>query len=272
MRPTAIALLATLTSCMPPSWGASAMLHPSRRALGAAPALPHRDIEVEGDGVRLDGWIFPAQPPARAVTVVYLHGVADNRASGVWIAERLVRAGFDVIAYDSRAHGESTGDACTYGYDEKRDLSRVLDRLGVRRAVVLGVSLGAAVALQAAADDPRIVGVVSVSTFSSLEAIARERAPWFASEGQIRRALAIAGELGRFDPGAVSPEEAARRVRVPVLVVHGAADDETRPVHSRRVFEALAGAKRFVIVDGAGHGDALARAWGEVEAWMLQIG
>jgi pimeloyl-ACP methyl ester carboxylesterase len=48
------------------------------------------------------------------------------------------------------------------------------------------------------------------------------------------------------------------------------AEDETRPVHSRRVFEALAGAKRLVIVDGAGHGDALARAWGEVEAWMKE--
>ncbi len=63
-------------------------------------------------------------------TVIYLHGITDNRASGIWVAERLVPSGFDVLAYDSRAHGDSTGDVCTYGFHEKRDLSRVIDRLG----------------------------------------------------------------------------------------------------------------------------------------------
>jgi len=266
----ALALTASLTGCMPPWWGASALLHPSRSAIGDVPALAHRDIVIEGDGVTLRGWLFPAQVRPRVGALVYLHGAADNRASGAWLAERLVRAGWDVIAYDSRAQGESTGDACTYGFREKRDLSRVLDRLGVERALVVGVSLGAAVALQAAAEDPRIAGVVSVATFSSLQAIARERAPALACEGQIRKALALAGEEGGFDPAAVSPEAAARRVSVPVLVLHGAADEQTRPEHSRRVFAALAGPKRLVLVEGAGHDDALQRGWGEVEAWIAE--
>jgi pimeloyl-ACP methyl ester carboxylesterase len=54
---------------------------------------------------------------------------------------------FDVLAYDSRAHGESGGNACTYGYYEKRDLSRAIDLIGLRPVVALGISLGAAVAL-----------------------------------------------------------------------------------------------------------------------------
>jgi hypothetical protein len=267
-----LSVVALAPGCMPPSWGANALLHPSRRAVGAAPALPHRDFAVDAGGVTLRGWLFPAQTKARAGTVVYLHGVADNRASGVWIAERLVRAGLDVVAYDSRAHGDSTGEACTYGFHEKRDLSRVLDRLGVERAIAVGVSLGAAVALQAAAEDPRITAVVSVSTFSSLHEIARDRVGRIASERQLAEAIAIAERTARFEVAEVSPVAAAARLRIPVLVVHGAQDAETRPEHSKRVYAALAGPKRLVLVDGAGHDDALARAWPEVEAWIVLTG
>ena len=72
--------------------------------------------------MKLKGWWFHARP-ARARTVVYLHGVADNRGSSVGIADHFLARGFDVVAYDSRAHGESGGDACTYGFYEKQDLA-----------------------------------------------------------------------------------------------------------------------------------------------------
>jgi uncharacterized protein len=270
MRRAALALAALLAGCMPPSWGASALLHPPRRPIAGAPALPHQDFIVDAGGATLHGWLFPARAPAGKPTVLYLHGVGDNRESGEWIAERLVRVGHDVVLYDGRAHGQSTGDACTYGFHEKRDLSRVLDRLGIERAVLVGVSLGAAVALQAAAEDPRIAGVASVATFSDLATVARDRAPSFASDGQIREAFKLAQREGRFEVDAVSPVRAARAIRIPVLLVHGAEDHETRPVHSERVFAALAGPKRLLIVDGAGHNDALGRAWPEVEAWIAE--
>jgi pimeloyl-ACP methyl ester carboxylesterase len=175
-----------------------------------------------------------------------------------------------LFLFEGRAHGESTGDACTYGFWEKRDVARVLDRLGIERAVLVGVSLGAAVALQAAAEDPRVVAVVAADAFADLESIVRERAPWFASEGQIREALRIAQRDGRFELAAVSPVLAARRIRAPVLLVHGAADEETRPVHSERVLAALAGPKRLRLVEGAAHGASLRRAWPEVEAWIAE--
>lgn len=255
-------------ACMPPSWGAAAILHPHRRHVAGVPSLPHRQVAFESDGVVIRGWLFPAMAPDRGVTVVALHGIADNRESAVWIAERLVPKGFDVLAYDSRAHGESGGDACTYGFYEKRDLSRGLDRLAIQRAILVGNSLGAAVALQAAAENSRVIAVVAADTFSDLETIARERAPFFATEAQIQEALALAGREGRFQIADVSPANAARGIRVPVLLLHGARDRETPRAHSERVFAALAGPRTLLLVPRAGHGEALGKAWREVEVWI----
>ena len=84
---------------------------------------PSRAVEVvdwPGDGVQLKGWWFHAPEKSRG-TVVVLHGVADNRASSLGVADHFLARGFDVLASDSRAHGESTGNACTNGYYEKHE-------------------------------------------------------------------------------------------------------------------------------------------------------
>jgi alpha-beta hydrolase superfamily lysophospholipase len=250
-----------------PSWAANGLLHPHRRTAFARPARLFEDVQYGGAGVTLQGWRFAADGPRRG-TVVYLHGVADNRSSAAGPAEHFVQRGFDLIAYDSRAHGDSGGSVCTYGYYEKLDLQRVLDTVEARPIVVMGSSLGAAVALQAAADDGRIDGVIAVETFSDLRTVALERAPFFLTRGMRQRAFAIAEALGGFQVEAVSPLQAAAGITVPALLIHGALDRETPPDHSGRVFRALSGPKRLVIVDDAGHNQSLARSWREIHEWM----
>ena len=179
--------------------------------------------------------------------------------------------GFDVLAYDGRAHGDSTGNACTYGVLEKQDLRRTFAQLGVRRAILVGGSLGAAVALQAAPDDPRVIAVVAASTFSDLETIARDRAPVTMRDSQVREAFALVEKQAGFRVADASPVRAASRITAPVLVIHGAKDRETSPEHSRRVYAALAGPKTLRIVEGAGHNGPLLMIWPEVEAWIENI-
>jgi fermentation-respiration switch protein FrsA (DUF1100 family) len=54
-----------------------------------------------------------------------------------------------------------------------------------------------------------------------------------------------------------------------VLLVHGESDRETPPSHSERIFEALAGPKRLLLVPAAGHNQSLnASTWAEVERWI----
>jgi uncharacterized protein len=255
-----------------PAAGANGLLRPGRRALDAAARERHPLVTFAGADVRLAGWKIAARGPRRG-TVVYLHGVADNRSSASTAIERLSIRGFDVVAYDSRAHGDSGGDICTYGFYETRDLQRVLDVLGSGPVIVMGSSLGAAVALQAAAEDARISGVVAAESFSDLRAVATERAPWFFSPKSIRQALALAEQQGRFEVASVSPMDSARRIKVPVLVIHGALDRETPPEHAQRIFDSLPGRKQLLIVKDVGHNQSLhpASVWVEIESWIESV-
>ena len=152
---------------------------------------------------------------------------------------------------------------------EKQDLARVVDTLGGGPVVLIGDSLGGAVALQEAAQDPRITAVVAAETFSDLRTVATERAPRVFTPGVLRRAFRKAADNGHFDIDAVSPARAATGIHVPVLLIHGDADVDTRPDHSRRIFAALAGPKRLILVPGGTHNSSLRPdVWREIDRWI----
>jgi pimeloyl-ACP methyl ester carboxylesterase len=259
--------------CVPAAWGAAALLHPSRRPVAAVPSVPFERVAFSGErGVPLVGWLFRARAARRGL-VVYLHGVGSNKEDGIGVAARLGPLGWDVLAYDSRAHGESGGEECTYGFYEKRDVGHALDALGVTRAVVMGSSMGAAVALQVAAVDARVVAVIAQSPFSDLRTIVHERAPWLAQDWQVEAALHAAEETAAFRVDDVSPVGAAASIRAPVLILHGTLDRDIAPEHARRIFAALPGAKRLVMLEGAAHNDVLGRddAWAAIDAWLAAV-
>ena len=267
-----ITLLAVVVIVNAPAIAAGALLHPYKWGTDKAPPAGCSDTTFEGvGGVRLRGWTCTPRHGARG-TLVYLHGVADNRGSGSGVVQRFVNRGLDVVAYDSRAHGDSDGDVCTYGYYEKQDLQRIFTALQRDRVVLLGHSLGAAVALQTAADDPRVIGVVAVESFSDLRMVAGERA-FYLPGFLVERAFKYAEEKGVFDTSAVSPVKAAPRIKVPVLVIHGTADDATSPEHSKRIYAALPGPKELLLVEGARHAGSLARGdvWDAIDKWVDDV-
>jgi pimeloyl-ACP methyl ester carboxylesterase len=267
-----ILAIVLVVGCMQlPAIGAGGLLHPARHQVTRATPRGCVDTNYAGAGVTLRGW-YCAAARSRRGTIVYLHGIADSRASAAGTIARFVPRGFDVIAYDSRAHGDSSGDACTYGFFEKDDLRRVIDTIQPGPVVLIGTSLGAAIALQEAADDPRVTAIVAAETFSDLRTVATERAPRFFSQRTIDRAFTIAESQARFQVDAVSPQHSAERIRVPVLLIHGAADTDTPPAHSQRVHDALNGPKRLILVPGAHHNQSLNETvWSDIERWIDDV-
>src|SRR5688572_7017909 len=86
-------LLLGVAASQLPSIGASLILHPFRRPVVAAPPPGCQEVILNGDGVSLRGW-RGASIGERRGTLIYLHGVADNRASGTGVIERFRKRGF----------------------------------------------------------------------------------------------------------------------------------------------------------------------------------
>ncbi len=254
-----------------PSIGAALILHPIRKPVSIATPANCQNVTYQGEGVTLKGWQGKADGPPRG-TLIHLHGVSDNRASARGILDHFRQCGFDVVAYDSRAHGESGGEVATFGHFEKEDLRHVLDTLRPGPIVLVGSSLGAAVALQTAAEDPRISAVVAAESFCDLRTVVTERAPFFFTDHAIERSIRLAEQKGKFQIKDISPELAALRIKVPVLLIHGADDKDTPPEHSRRIPSNLSDPRRLILVPGAGHSEALSgSAWQEIERWMDSV-
>jgi pimeloyl-ACP methyl ester carboxylesterase len=252
-----------------PAIGAGGLLHPARRAVTTSPPEGCTSAEFAGAGVTLRGWTCTPRSDVHG-TIVYLHGIADNRESAAGVIGRFLPRGLRIVAYDSRAHGASDGAACTYGFYEKDDLRHAIDALPPGPVALIGTSLGAAVALQEAADDPRVTAVVAAETFSDLRTVATERAPAFFTRGTIDRAFALAEAEAAFRVDDVSPVRAASRITAPVLLIHGAADVDTPPAHSERVRAALRGPSELLLVPGAHHNESLngAEIWKTIQNWI----
>jgi uncharacterized protein len=269
----AIVLLAALSiaASQLPAIGAGALLFPSRHITTRPTPDGCVDRKFTGVDVVLDGWECKTSNLPKRGTIVYLHGIADSRGSAVGTIGTFLPIGFDVIAYDGRAHGTSQGDRCTYGYYEKRDLQRVINQLGADEVIVIGHSLGAAIALQTAAIEPRVRAVVAAATFSDLRTIATERA-FYMPSWSLGPAFARAEHDGQFVVDEVSPVKAAERIAVPVLLVHGARDVNTPPAHSERVFNALRGRKQLIVVPESDHNNVLSQpVWAQIVDWLTPL-
>lgn len=263
----AVALLATIGVLGGVGWvGSERALHqPDKTYPWRAadyPGLRPERVTVPGSGgVTLAGTFFPGRSRA---TLVVSHGYGNDQDEVLPLAAFLQRAGYGVFTYDMRHRGGSGGDAITMGALEQHDLVAVVDYLVTRpdvdraRIGALGVSLGGAVTLMAAARDPRIRAVVDDCGFSDV-ASATDTAfehfiglPAFPfspisvriSEWRIGRSVSEARPIDVV--GRIAPR--------PLLIIHGLADQQVPPDHSRRLFAAAGEPKTLWLVPDAGHG------------------
>lgn len=223
------------------------------------------------DGVELHGWKIRPRP-ANGEWVLLFHGVSDNRTGVLGHAEFLLRHGYSVVMMDSRAHGESGGDMATYGWKERQDTVGVVNALysteKTRHLHALGVSMGAAVALQSAVIEPRIEGVVAEDPFADLREVSYDyaglRLSLFLGETLFRPASVFAMEAlaktGGFDPEDVSPEKAVAARPIPVLLICRTRDTTIPCRHSEKIYRAASGPKELWVVKGAEHASALGQA------------
>jgi uncharacterized protein len=194
------------------------------------------------DGERLHGWWIRTNEE-RVGHLLYCHGNAGNISDRVVGAGVLAAAGFDVLLFDYRGYGRSSGRPSEAGtYLDAEAACRVLltqDGVDPGRVFYLGESLGGAVALRLATRVPP-AGVILQSTFASIRAVAAVHYPWI--------------------PAAIVPDaypslDLIAQLTAPLLVLHGD-DDAIVPVaQARALYEAATVPKRIGVLPGFGHND-----------------
>ena len=246
-------------------WGAWSLVVPGRKAPepGDPLAAPWEPISVRArDGALLRGVWRPATGPPRGLALL-LHGFGERGDALRGRGELLAGLGWSVAIPDGRGQGLSGGDFVAFGGLEAGDASSWIDALADRLppgspTMAWGRSMGAAVALRAAALDPRISALILEAPYPDLAqplaaVLRRVRIPFprLWTGPLLRRAGRIAGA-----PLATPrPLDLAPSTRVPVLILHGDADRLVPLASARALASAFPGPIGFVEVAGARHQD-----------------
>ncbi len=274
---------------------ADGTLHPARRPLTQEEITAVRndahtlnanltDVTITTpDNVILRAWMIHSHSP-NGDAVLLLHGLADNRIGMTGYAQLLLSSGFTVLLPDARAHGTSGGALATYGLLERNDIHQWLDFLQTqdhpRCLFALGESMGAAQLLQALDTHPHLCAIVAESSFANFREIAYDRmgqpfhlGPWV---GRIllRPLVEVAFLRARLKYHLrmedISPEDSVAATKIPVLLIHGAADSNIPVRHSERIH---ARAPNTILweVPGADHCGALSTSPNEFEHRLLAL-
>jgi uncharacterized protein len=225
--------------------------------------LPFEEVRIPTvRGRHLFGWLLPA-PDARR-TLVVLHGWGGNAEQMLPMAAPFHAAGFNVLLFDARNHGNSDSDTFS-------SLPRFAEDLGMaivwlrhhqaRRAeciAVLGHSVGAGAVLFEASRNPEIAAVISVAAFAHPAQVTE------ASVRHLHLPRPITALIIRYVEWlighpfeTIAPMNTVTRITCPVLLVHGS-DDRVVPLgdaHSihKRCRDPQT---RLLEIEGAGHDSA----------------
>lgn len=210
---------------------------------------PPRGVEerwiTTADGERLHAWYARASRRATtgSPTLLWAHGNGVSIARRPHVLQELAARGLDVLAFDYRGCGRSTGRLSEAGL--YRDAVATYDSERARGVppsliVAFGESLGGVVALDLGTRRP-CAGVAVVSTLTHVRDL-------WPGVGALSRSV-------RLDA-----LERIRRLHVPVLVAHGDRDQTIRLEIGRRLFAAANPPKAFVRIPGAGHYTVLQNA------------
>lgn len=256
LHPFALLPLALLAACPMRS-----LLYPAPPiAVPASPPPPFAEVLFESArGDRIHAWHAEGERED-GPAVVLLHGNGENLATmeAAGTLERARAVSGALLVPDYPGYGRSAGRPSESSLlaSVEASASWLAARQPRRPLVIVGWSLGAAVAVRVTAGREDVSGLVLLSAWTRLDEVAAEHFPawlvrWFLHED--------------YDS-----LEAAPRVAVPVLMIHGESDRIVPVGLGRRLARAFPREARWLALPGVGHNDLLGQpeVWREVDAFL----
>lgn len=222
-------------------------------------SLAYEEVQFQSaDGMHLAGWLVP-HPCARG-NVIFCHGHGRNRGHAAPLLPTLHGLRLNVLAFDFRGHGDSDGHTARFGRHEVDDLLAAVAFLRARYPdhplFVVGVSYGAAVALQALPRLPNVAGVWSEGSFARLDHVV-------ANEFHVVPEAVRGGVVAAYDALAwldcgirgrdVRPIDSLAGGTVPVYFCHARGDELVPFAEGEALYDAYRGPKWCWWVDDATH-------------------
>lgn len=236
-------------------------------------------IKVE-EKVNLKGYyILPKKDSIRGL-IVLVHGIGGCKEHFLGLSDKLSNQGIASIIFDGRAHGQSGGEYCTFGFKEKKDISKIIDTIKKDfPKIPIGIwgnSLGGAIAIQALEFDKRIKFGIIESTFANLSEIVfdykKRMLKGIGIKSLSNYLLKRAGEIGNFDPFKIQPIQSVENIFQPIFLAHGDSDENISAEYGKQLFERLSSTdKEFHLIKGGGHFDLFEKGGKEYENSILKF-
>lgn len=247
------------------------------KLINGRPKFVVEDVEFKNrDGLTLRGWWNPGN--ADKPVIIACHGVGGNRADINSLTTRLNAAGFGLLVFDFRGHGESDGYKASFGYQERWDLLAAVTflkdsgRLGQRQLCLWGISMGAATICLAAAEFRQVVvphAVVLDSSFARFAPIVKMSVkdwPWIARALFLPLVNFIGNRVFQVPAIIINP---VRRVvnlaPARLLIIHSRSDELIPVEHASKLFESAKEPKTYWELDSCPHGESFLQ-YGETYA------
>ena len=214
------------------------------------------------DNVELSSYLTYSSLDTTKGTIILLHGIRSNKECFIGLSAKLSKLGFNSVALDARAHGNSSGTHCTFGVKEKKDVSELINVLAKQENItknigIWGQSLGGAIGLQAIGTDKRIKFGIIESTFSDFKTITNDYFSYhvgFNIRPLTNYLVYRAGKIAKFDPEDAKPEKYCKNIEQPILIVHGNKDKRIDIEYAKKNYSKIPSLKKeFIEVENANH-------------------
>jgi uncharacterized protein len=236
------------------------------------PQHPYQTFVLQSNK-KIECWMIKAD--SAKGTVIIFHGFSGCKGLVLDKADEFLKMGYNTLLMDFMGSGGSEGDETTIGYKEAEEVKTCYDYVhgaGEKNIILFGSSMGAAAIIKAISDfQLKPAGIIVECPFGTMykTTCARFRIMHVPTFPMAALLDFWGGIEGGFNAFALRPEEYAKQVKCPALLLYGALDHNVSREEIDIIYANLQGPKQLSVYPRSGHNNYLIQ---HRQEWLVDVG